>query len=526
MTQRFTWWQIGLGVILISFTVAAVAFLQRSSFSSDDILIIIEGPQNIESGKEVVFRVGVENGTGAALRDVQLTVDLPPSLRSIDGRQFVIFRWDEIASRGSAKEDLALVGQGEGGREEIIRGRVEYSPEGFSGRFVGSREISLMLAALPVTTILDVPESVVPGQEIQGTLHLIVNEELLFSPLFVELVLPDDITLSESNPVLGNDMRWRIEELETGRDYVFRFRAIVTGVPGEEKQVFMHVQRVGALGEDTFITLTQTTGTLRIGDAPLSVIQRISGTTGDVVSPGETLTVSLAYENVSSIAIEDVTITAFLSGDAFDLSSVRPQSGSFNSRTNTITWSKSRLPSLATLSPNSKGTLEFSVAMRGPIIPRNADEKNLTASLKARITSPQRSLAFGGAAFEDQDTVVLKVASAFSLQTSVANGAVTLTLRNTTNNLGGVQVEGVLPAGAVWKDEFIPSGEALSYSEETRTVFWDVGTLSAGTGSVLPVRSVTFQLDSPTGPFIIEEVKASATDLFTGSFLEDITQPI
>ena len=156
----------------------------------------------------------------------------------------------------------------------------------------------------------------------------------------------------------------------------------------------------------------------------------------------------------------------------------------------------------------------------------SSDEKNLIVSLKARITSPQRSLAFGGAAFEDQDTVVLKVASVLSLQTSVANGAVTLTLRNTTNNLGGVQVEGVLPAGAAWKDEFIPSGEALSYSEETRTVFWDVGTLPAGTGSVLPVRSVTFQLDSPTGPFIIEEVKASATDLFTGSFLEDITQPI
>jgi len=526
MIQKFTWWQIGLGVILISFTVAAVAFLQRSSFSSDDIVIIMEGPSHIESGKEVVFRVGVENGTGSLLHDVQLTVDLPPSLRSVDGRQFVIFRWNEIGSRDTVGEDLALVGQGEGGEEEIIRGRVEYSPEGFSGRFVGSREIPLTLAALPVTTILDVPESVVPGQEIEGTFHLITNEEIIFSPLFIELILPDDITLSESNPVVDNNMRWRIEDVEVEHDYVFRFRAIVTGVPGEEKQILVHVQRSGGDRENEFITLAQATGNLRIGDAPLSIIQRISGTTGDTVFPGERLTVSLVYENVSSIAIDEVTITAFLSGDAFDLSRVRPQSGSFDSRTNTITWNKSRLPSLATLLPNSKGTLEFSVDIDGPIIPRNADEKNLSVSLKARIVSPQRSLAFGGVAFEDQDTLVLKVASVLSLETSVSDGAVTFTLQNTTNNLGNVRVEGILPANAVWGDSFIPTGESLSYDMETRTVFWDVGTLPSGTGSVFPTRSVTFELTGSVSFPTISEVKASATDLFTGSFLEDSTQPL
>lgn len=526
MSQRFTWWKVGLGVILISFAVAAFAFLQRSSFSSDDIVIIIEGPQHIESGKESIFSVGVENGTGSALHDVQLTIDLPTSLRSIDGKQFVIFRWDEIGSREMRDVDLALVGQGEGGEGEIIRGRVEYSPEGFSGRFVGSREILLTLVALPVTTILDVPESVVPGQEIEGVFHLIANEELIFSPLFIKLVLPDDITISESNPVIGNDMRWRIEDLEKGRDYVFRFRAIVLGVPGEEKQILIHIQRAGANTEDEFITLTQATGILRIGDAPLSVIQRIEGTTGDIVFPGEMLAISIIYENVSSIVIEDVTVTAFLSGDVFDLSSVRSEGGSFDSRTNTITWNKSWLPSLAALSPNSKGTLKFSVDTNASIIPRNADEKNLTASLKARITSPQRSLAFGGVAFEDQDTVVLKVASVLSLETSLSSGAVTFTLKNTTNSLGDVRVEGVIPAHVVWKDAFIPSGENFSYNAETRTVFWDVGALPSGTGSVLPARSITFELGG-LGVFPnIAEVKASATDLFTGSFLEDITQPL
>ena len=103
---------------------------------------------------------------------------------------------------------------------------------------------------------------------------------------------------------------------------------------------------------------------------------------------------------------------------------------------------------------------------------------------------------------------------------------VTFTLKNTTNSLGDVRVEGIIPAHVVWKGAFIPSGENFSYNAETRTVFWDVGALPSGTGSVLPARSITFELGG-LGVFPnIEEVKASATDLFTGSFLEDITQPL
>jgi len=522
---QFKWWQIVLGLVVFSFAVAAFAFIQRSSFSSDDIDIIIDGPQHIESGKEVIFSVGIENKTSSELLDVQLTIDLPSSLKTLDEKQFMIFRWETLTAGQRAEENLSLVGQGDSKDEEVIRGRVEYSPKGFSGRFTGSKEISLTLSALPITAVIDVPESVVPGQEVEGTIHLNAQEEILFSPLFVELHTPVDFVLSETNPKIDGEGRWSIEDIVKDQDYALRFRGIIKGVPGEDKDFRISV---GRKSNGSFVALMQHSQSLHIGDAPLAITQEVLGTRGDTVFPGDIITSSLLYENMSSIDIENVTLEVFLSGAALDTTSVSVNNGSFDRRTNTITWSKSRVPELRMLESGARGVVSFSVSVRDNIEPININDTDLTVSIKARIHSPQRSLAFGGVSFEDQDSVVLKVAGTLSLtseisQVDATRRTVTLKLANTTNNLVSVQVEGVLAVDAQWIGDSLPADESVLYIPDTRTVVWNVGDMRAGTGSLFSKKQVQFDVRVMPGSIdAMDQIKATATDAFTGSFLEDL----
>lgn len=549
--MRFKWWQIAIGLILASFAVGAFAFIRRSSFSSDNIIVVIDGPEHVESGEGAVFQVGVDNKTSINLREVSLTLDLPSSLTTADSKRFTIFKWDRVSGGERTVENLALSAAVSGDqKEQVIRGRLEYSPEGFSGRFVSKAAFSLNFTPPPLTTIIDIPQSAVPGQEIEGTVHIVSQEEMSFSPLVISLNVPKGFIVSESSPVLDDNSFWRLEGVTKGQDYVFRFRGILQGVPGDQKDFLV------AVGKETngkFTALTQHQESLTMSDSPLSIVQDVAGTTGDAIYPGSTLNITLSYENLSSVAISDVTITEFLSGSFLNIATLQEGSGLFDGRTKTITWDKTRVPELREIAARAKGSVRFSVDLYPSITPQNAKDTKLTVESVARIRSPQRSLAFGGAAFEDQDSLELKVASNLKLTTKVfyGNGAfqnsgpvpprvgetttytVLLQITNSTNDIGLTRVEGILPSYVRWLSAFSPASEALSYSATTHTFLWDLGNVPAGAGFLTPKKEVQFQVgltpiaeDREKSVNIVEEVKASATDLFTGSFLEDTTAAV
>ena len=549
LVKHIRWWQIALLVTVVSASFALLAWLQRTSFSSQDVHVIMEGERSIESGKEVSLRVGVENATAIALRSIQLTVDLPSWLVTQEGKRFAVFRWDELGGGLKVMDDLIVVGQGEQ-EEGTIRARIEYSPEGFAGRFVVADEFSVTSRALNITSIFDLPDNVVPGQEIEGSLHIVSSEEISFDPLWLELVAPEDFVLSEAHPLLDDNNRWRVEDFVTEKDYKFQFRGIIQGLAGEEKTFKV---LAGYMRDGQFTSLAQTQSTLYIGETPLSVEQEIKGAEGEVVVPGQELDISVQYENAGDIPIYDVTVDVFLSGSSFDWESFTSGEGLLDRRTSTVTWNKTVVPALDMLDAGESGEVTFHIALRDGLEPSNARDKNFTISSRARIHSPQRSLAFGGASFEDQDVVVLKVASRLSLTARafrelgafanygpipprVGEGtsySVVWEVENTTNDASAVQVEGILPSYVRWVGVTDPPDARLSYNQDAHTVVWQIGAVSLGTGAIFPSKQASFQIELTPAPehrgnaiAVVEEAKVSGKDTFTESFLEDITQSI
>lgn len=547
------WWHIVLIVIIASVGIGAFAWFRHASFSSQDVRLTLEGVDEVASGQEVVLRPSVENGTAITLTNVQLTLDLPSSLETAEGKRFAILHWDTIRAGEKVSGEVSVIGQGTG---EVggVRLRAEYSPEGFLGRFVASSELSIRSTSLPVTAVLDIPSTAVPGQEIEGSLHLVPQENLAFDTLFIEFHAPDDFVLREASPALDNSKRWRLEGAEKGRGYVFRFRGSVQGNV-EEEENFSVV--LGREQNGRLVHLSEASAAVRLSNAPLSITQNIEGGgyQGSAV-PGQTLLVTLSYENNGTVDIANVRVEAFLEGSAFDLASVAPGSGIWDARTRSITWNDRVVSRLAELGAQEGGELTFSVALQDDLEPQNVRDINQTVSIRARISSPQRSLSFGGAVLESEDTQVLNVAGGVFLDARAyfqhpsgiagwANSGLPLQVgsettytvvwevRGGTSDVTGVQVEGALPSYVQWKELYEPSDAVMVYNPAVHTVTWEIGDLPAGTGSITPLLRAAFQvgvtpLEEHRGQIIplVEEATASGTDSFAHVFVQDVSAPI
>lgn len=546
------WWHIVLIVIIASLGIGLFAWFRHASFSSQDVRITLEGVDEIASGQEVVLRPIVENGTAITLTNVQLTLDLPSSLETAEGKRFAVLHWDDIEAGQKVSGEVAVIGQGTG-EAGGVRLRAEYSPEGFLGRFVASAEFSAAPASLPVTAVLDIPSTAVPGQEIEGSLHLVPQENLAFDTLFIEFHAPDDFVLQEANPSLDNAMRWRLESAEKGRGYTFRFRGNVQGNIEEEENFRMVM---GREQNGRLVHLSETSASVRLSRAPLSITQHIEGRAESAVVPGQTLLVTLSYENKGTLEIGNVRVEAFLEGDAFDFASIAPGLGIWDARTRTITWNDRTVSGLRELGAQERGELTYSVVLKDNLEPQNIRDINQTVSVRARISSPQRSLSFGGAALESEDVQVLNVAGGVFLDArayfqhppgtagwinsgmplQVGNEAtytVVWEVRGGTSDVTGVQVEGVLPPYVQWRGLYEPSDTSIFYNPAVHTITWDIGDLPAGTGSITPMLRAVFQvgatpLEEHRGQIIplMEEATASGTDIFARVFVQDISASI
>ena len=80
------------------------------------------------------------------------------------------------------------------------------------------------------------------------------------------------------------------------------------------------------------------------------------------------------------------------------------------------------------------------------------------------------------------------------------------TITNPLNNLSNVQVSATLPPYVKWLGVVSPDKEKVDYKADTGLVTWNVGSISAGAGSVSSAREVSFQVTLVPGVEQIETV--------------------
>ncbi len=323
-------------------------------------------------------------------------------------------------------------------------------------------------------------------------------------------------------------------------------------------------------------SLANSTFTLSISQPFLGMSVSVNGASGAgvVVSPGDSVTVSIGWKNNLPIAITNAVIVARLTGLPIDGTSVRTSTGFYRSSDGVVLWDKSTAPDLATLAPSAHGLVSFSFQMPSS----DALKSILNPRLDISINAAGNRVSEAGVPQNLQAATDQKVAVASDLQL-VAQSlyysnpfgstgpmppkagvettyALVFTVTNTTNNVTGASVTAQLPPYVRWIGIRSPSSEKVYYDgklyeggqvstppagdpcQGTTGLCWSLGDVDAGVGlnGTSPRQAaIAIGFTPPTSqigqqPALLQQIKLSGKDASTGGSISrdvsDITTNI
>ncbi|MFH0950878.1 MAG: hypothetical protein V1765_00175 [bacterium] len=549
--RHWWWWLVTLliyAAVLALIGYLVVYFINRNS-NAESVELTINADKNLVTGQEFYYVVKYANLERLALHEVNITLDYPDgyifleaspqptsnnntwSLADLEAR-----RGGEIRIKGKI---LAAKN-----KQNIILGEMTYQPDNFSSEFKKVASFESIIA----DTGLDL--------NIVGTASAIVGEEqrLIVKYKSKEQGFLDNFRLTVESDFLDNIVLmsqkqdsdkitevapwvWQVEGIDKNEHELklrFKFKDKVatsqtlklkfeyrydpsqelmpTAVATEAvKEATNNATASTTDASKDAITATATELVPPIvyyliaeinqeiemvkNDLNLNLI--INGSDRDQsIDFGQALHYSINYSNKGQSDMEDIAIMAVVDSDLLDWSSLADDNDGIK-KNNTITWTKSQIPQLGSLSPQEKGNIDFTINVQSAAAAKSSGYRG---DNKIKSYAQFQILADEVTTTEQQNNtsniIVSSVNSDLQLSEQVRyfnsdNIAVgsgplpprvgeTTTLRtfwtidNTLHDLNNVQISSQLPAYVVWSGKEQASLGQLKYDQANHRVIWEI----------------------------------------------------
>lgn len=551
MNKLFSWKSLSVFLVL-SISLLVFMFSQRSSFSSQDISIFIEGPDQFKAEEPTEFEVGFVNNSEVDLREGVLHVSVPDFMefeheKGIEKK----YEFNSIKT-GERFSQKIIVKSHESNVSGEIRVGLDYVLSNFNKGFASEGSKNISVTSLPITVIFNLPEKVVSGQTVEGSFDFVADEDFNIELLYAKLEVPDGFTFKDAAPSPYDENIWKFDNVKPGDNFRVEFEGPIRGKESEVKEFKL---MFGKLEEGiVFSPQYQMIRQVSISSSSLALTETVNGKEGEYfASIGEKLNISINYENKSGVEIEDVVITARLTSDILDFETINSERGYFNRDTKSIVWNKNFVSDLESLKDGESGMVSFSVTLENEIAPLNYKDKNKSASIIVVMEPTKTPLSLRGMSLRAENESLIKLRTKLNVTVKgyyyegpfsntgpvppLVNQKTSYTLflqaSNTTNDANDVEIIAPLPSYMKFEGNVYPDENNFEYDQRTNTVTWSIGKLQAGVGSVLPAESVAFQVsltpdESMRGktPVIMDSLKIVGKDSFTGEFLEEFSGPL
>ena len=543
-----------LGVISAAAVLIAAGLTVWRSFSFDKskVELTISGPERIISGEEAVYLIRYKNKTKTTLKKIKLVFYYPEeSLPSNSGDLIQNLDLADLDSDLENQTELKVRIIGLKNSQKKAQAKLSYEPKSVSSRFENQAEFSTRIISVPLVLDFNLPERLVSGQDFSFSLKYFNESQIPFKDLRLKLEYPPDFRFQSAEPSPSeNENLWLVGDLAAGKGGKLFINGTIEGNEGESKSF---KAQLGLLKEDQFIPYAETIEAFQIVVSPLFISQTINGAADYIAQAGEVLNYEIDYKNTTDVGIKNAVIIARLEGSALDLATLNLEQGSFDGISQEITWKASNLPVLEFLGPQQEGKIKFSVKIKDPLPIKNYSDKNFIITSAIKIDSSQAPLSLSNIQIKGESQLKTKIASRLILLAKgyfrddlIPNSGpippkvgqtTTYTIKwqltNTSNDLKDVKVIAYLPPHVEWLNKIEPSQADLKYNSQTGQMIWSVGFLAAGTGFVLPVQQVAFQVAirpslNQVGGLVelIGQSKAAGKDTFTDLELSGSDEPI
>lgn len=547
---------VSLLFCIVAVGLGAYLFFNGSNLiSANNIAIEVSGPVSIPGGAPVSFDIRVTNKNNVDLQSVDLAVDFPAGATDPKNptQELKTFRelMGDIPAGGSAVKTVDAIIFGEENLQKQIEAGVTYKVKGSTTLFTKKTSYEILINSSPILLTASSFKEITSGQEFDMKVILKSNSADVLKNVLLKANYPFGFTfLSSSIKPLGDNTTWKIGDIPPGAEKVLTIRGVLRGEDSETRyfrfsagaQSLTDPKAIGTqyMSTDQALTIEKPFISLGID------INNDSSPNDYIGQFGRHERVTISWFNNLPTSVSNVSITAKLSGSAYDKSSVQPDQGYFDSANNRIIWDQKTTPELASIGAGQTGTVSFNivpvdkstasnlvvnptVVVTAGVSGDRTQESNVPQSLASAVTRTTRvssNITLTGrivrttGPFINSGQVPPKVEQPTTY-------TVVWTIDNTTSAVGNARVTASLPPYVKWLNAVSPSSEKVSYDEDSGVVSWDIGNIDAYSASASRRREVNFQISfqpsinqADQSPNLVNQATLTATDNFTGEQLQ------
>lgn len=492
-------------VLLVFVAILAVViygFWQKNIYSKEGLKLEMFGPGECDLGQEVEYVVKYKNNGDFRLESPTLIFEAPEFAIKDDK----IFRKEIIDSEKlggaiypgeerSFSFKMRLVGKG--GDTKVAKASLSYQPKNLKPRYESSTTSMTIMKEAPMTFEFDLSSKIEADKAFHLRLNYLSNVNWLLTDLRAHIDYPIGFTFSESTPKSIDKNEWDIPVLNKDQVGTIDVTGRLSGDLGDAK-VFR--ANIGMWKEGEFVLLKQIEKGVQIIKPTVAVHQDINGDSRYVAKPGDWLHYEIYYKNISEQELSNQFIVNKLEGDLFDFSTLKSETGSFQSGDNSIIFDWKQNDALAYLAPMEEGKVEFWIKLKDDSSQLKQPElrnrvmigparEDFTTKISSRLEMVQKGF-YNDEIFGNTGPLPPRVGQATTY-------TVTWQVKNYYSNVKNAKVTAILPANVTLVGgQVFPETQAgkLAFDAGTRTLIWDIGAIRPGQGALSDPLNVSFQV--------------------------------
>ena len=378
-------------------TVAAAYLVQYAGIdrtvSTDKIGIVVQGPAVVDGGSVASLTLRVANRNPVPIQEATLTVVYPEgSYRKGDDitrlyrEEFIL---GTVAVGEAVNRFITPLLYGKTGERKEIRYSLEYRVEGSAEPVIVRNSYDILLRNSPVLLSQPKHTSPVAGKDISFTLTMRSNTAETIPAVCLEAVYPSGFTPKRysQRPTITtpSGALWKMTAVSSRRDRVVNIEG---GMHGEERDEQSFTARAIAAPTgacDEGVTVAEESVILVVAKSFLGMDVTLNRSDSEtiVASSGDRVNAEVVWVNQDTDRIQDLVITAHLTGPGLDESSISSTRGYFDEATRRLIWDQRQMRSFSSVRSGDGGSFSFSFRVLPDRVEFSAPEKYIRVSISA-----------------------------------------------------------------------------------------------------------------------------------------------
>ncbi|MDI6717628.1 MAG: hypothetical protein QMD86_01065 [Patescibacteria group bacterium] len=503
-----------------------------------DLRFIVKAPDKVMIGKPFDIVIDLENKSKSDLKKPKILIKFPDGALSISKTSDKQFIEENLGDLGQGavleKKYQAIILKDESSIKQFGV-NFSYLPPNLNTRFEKNKIIEITADQPAIVFNLSTPQKVFNHETFEMSFNCRNLSDIKYDSIRVQLDYPSGFIFKEasSSPNTGKNI-WIFNDFlpDTQKNV-----AIKGWLEGPDQSFYDLKSRIFASigGKDYLIS--EKNSTLNISSSPLSLGIIVNGNPNYIATANDSVNYEIAYKNNTDVGLSDAVVTAKMSGEMFDFSSLQTQ-GAFDSKTNTILWNAATTPELKLLAQGQTGKVAFSIKTKPNFPIKRMFDKNYLLKVQAEINSPtvpynvSSDKTAGLAKIETKisgNAVLTETIEHISgpnppLPNQSSVYAVRWTLKNYSTDIKDAQISSVSQPGIKWLNIVKSNVDTIPlYNDRTGEIIWTIGKIVATKGVVGKPTEATFEIEITPNINqrnqviqILSESRVSATDEFTG----------